>query len=57
MRKASKQKLWGNGKGAIDLGMLSQDTSIPNILKVEKNTSYSNMTVEQDERRHTEKII
>ena len=57
MEKASTRDLWGNGKGSAELGMFSRHTSISNILKGEKNASYSSMTAEQDERRDKEKLI
>ena len=57
MEKASTRELWGNGKGSAELGMFSRHTSISNILKGEKNASYSSMTAEQDERRDKEKLI
>lgn len=55
MWTVSTWELWGNG--AVDLGVFSLHTSISNILKDEKNASYSSMTAEQDGRRGEEKLI
>lgn len=57
MRTVSTRELWGRGNGAVDLGVFSPHTSISNILKDEKNASYSSMTAEQDGRRGEEKLI
>ena len=57
MQMVSTWELWGRGNGAADLGVFSPHTSISNILKDEKNASYSSMTAEQDGRRGEEKLI